>query len=111
MALLEAQGLRARYGEIEALHRSQRVVVANQIVERVREVLLIELARLRRGALTGAVRAEVGAVAVRPVAIEAPIRELCIVRPKVHAKGESASSVILRVARSEHAVHDLLPDD
>src|SRR5882672_11109839 len=93
------------------VHTAQRLVDVHEIVERVRKILLVELASLRRLSLIAAVRAEVRAGAVRPRAVEASIRQLRIVRSEVYTERDAIGDGVFRVCRTEHAVDDLLARD
>src|SRR5678809_1666984 len=88
-----------------------RLVVVQQVVQRVREVLLVELSRLRRLSLVAELRAEVRAVAMRPRAVPAAVGQLRVVRPEVHAIRESVRDLVLGVCGAERAVHVLLAND
>ena len=87
------------------------MLYAQQVFERVGEVELVELARLRRLSLVAAVRAEVGAGAVGPRSVVAAVAERRVVGADVHPIGETVGDPELGVRRTEHAVDDLLADD
>ena len=84
-------------GDIEVVDRSPNAIQTQQVVEGVREVLLIELACLRRLSLVAAVRAKVGARPVGPRSVEAAIGQLRVVRTKVGAERQPVGDLQLRV--------------
>ena len=86
------------------MDRADVLFELQEVVERVGEVLLVELTRLRRLPLVAAVGAEVRAGTVRPRIVVAAVGELREVGTEVHAVGQPVRDLILGVRRAEDAV-------